>query len=31
MVTYSRVSIGLPEEMSAFTDTLRAFRRQGWV
>jgi histidinol-phosphate aminotransferase len=31
MVTYSRVSIGLPEEMSVFTDTLRAFRRQGWV
>jgi len=31
MLTYSRVSIGLPEEMQAFTDALRSFRREGWV
>jgi len=31
MLTYSRVSIGLPEEMRMFTDALRSFRQQGWV
>jgi histidinol-phosphate aminotransferase len=31
MVTYSRVSIGLPEEMRTFTEALRSFRQQGWV
>lgn len=31
MLTYSRVSIGLPEEMEAFTEALRGFRKQGWV
>jgi histidinol-phosphate aminotransferase len=31
MLTYSRVSIGLPEEMQSFTDALRSFRQQGWV
>lgn len=31
MVTYSRVSIGLPEEMETFTEALRSFRQQGWV
>jgi histidinol-phosphate aminotransferase len=31
MLTYSRVSIGLPEEMEAFTEALRDFRKQGWV
>ncbi len=31
MLTYSRVSIGLPEEMRTFTDALRSFRQQGWV
>jgi histidinol-phosphate aminotransferase len=31
MLDYSRLSIGLPEEMEQFTDTLRAFRREGRV
>ena len=31
MVTYSRVSIGLPEEMRLLTEALRSFRQQGWV
>lgn len=31
MLTYSRVSIGLPEEMETFTETLRGFRSKGWV
>ena len=31
MLGYSRVSIGLPEEMRVFTETLRSFRAQGWV
>jgi histidinol-phosphate aminotransferase len=31
MLTYSRVSIGLPEEMRTFADALRSFRQQGWV
>ncbi len=31
MLTFSRVSIGLPEEMRTFTDALRSFRQQGWV
>jgi histidinol-phosphate aminotransferase len=31
MLGYNRVSIGLPEEMEQFAETLRAFRREGWV
>ena len=31
MLDYNRVSIGLPEEMERFADTLRGFRQQGWV
>jgi histidinol-phosphate aminotransferase len=31
MLTYNRLSIGLPEEMERFAETLREFRRNGWV
>jgi histidinol-phosphate aminotransferase len=31
MLTYNRLSIGLPEEMARFAETLREFRRAGWV
>lgn len=31
MLTYSRVSVGLPEEMRVFTEALRSFRKEGWV
>lgn len=31
MLRYNRVSIGLPDEMDAFADTLRSFRGRGWV
>jgi histidinol-phosphate aminotransferase len=31
MLNYSRVSIGVPEEMRAFSDALRSFRQQRWV
>lgn len=31
MVTHSRVSVGLPEEMERFAETLRMFRKRGWV
>ncbi|MBE0593644.1 MAG: aminotransferase class I/II-fold pyridoxal phosphate-dependent enzyme [Gemmatimonadales bacterium] len=31
MLEYNRVSIGLPEEMELFAETLRSFRQQGWV
>jgi histidinol-phosphate aminotransferase len=31
MLTYNRVSLGLPEEMDRFTDTLRIFRSKNWV
>lgn len=31
MLEYNRVSIGLPEEMERFADTLRMFRRKGWI
>ena len=31
MLTYNRLSIGLPEEMERFAETLRTFRRNGWV
>jgi len=31
MLDYSRVSMGLPEDMSRFADTLRAFRQKGWI
>jgi len=31
MLTYNRVSIGLPAEMEEFAGILRDFRKQGWV
>jgi len=31
MLGFNRVSIGLPEEMERFAETLRAFRREGWL
>lgn len=31
MLEYNRLSLGLPREMERFADTLRQFRRQGWV
>jgi histidinol-phosphate aminotransferase len=31
MLGYNRISIGVPEEMQAFTEVLRSFRQQGWV
>jgi histidinol-phosphate aminotransferase len=31
LVEYSRVSIGLPEEMEAFTEELHEFRSRGWI
>lgn len=31
MLNYSRVSIGLSQDMDRFVDTLRAFRRQSWL
>jgi histidinol-phosphate aminotransferase len=31
MLTYNRLSFGLPEEMERFTDVLREFRTKGWV
>ena len=31
MLSYNRLSIGLPEEMAKFAETLREFRRNGWV
>jgi histidinol-phosphate aminotransferase len=31
MLSYSRVSIGLPEEMEVWAEALRSFRKQGWV
>ena len=31
MLTYNRLSIGLPEEMEQFAETLRTFRQNGWV
>jgi histidinol-phosphate aminotransferase len=31
MLDYNRVSIGLPEEMERFADTLRGFRTKGWI
>ena len=31
MLTYNRLSIGLPAEMEEFADILRNFRRRGWV
>jgi len=31
MLDYSRLSMGLPEDMSRFADTLRAFRKKNWV
>jgi len=31
MLDHNRISIGLPEEMSRFAETLRGFRKKGWV
>lgn len=31
MLSYNRVSIGMPEEMEQFAHVLRVFRRKGWV
>ena len=31
MLTYNRVSLGLPEEMERFGEVLRNFREHGWV
>jgi histidinol-phosphate aminotransferase len=31
MLEYNRCSFGLPSEMERFADTLRDFRRKGWV
>jgi histidinol-phosphate aminotransferase len=31
MLEYNRLSFGLPGEMGQFADTLRGFRRKGWV
>lgn len=31
MLDYNRLSIGLPEEMERFAETLRVFRSKGWV
>jgi histidinol-phosphate aminotransferase len=31
MLSYSRLSIGLPEEMGQFSDVLREFRQKGWM
>jgi len=31
MVEYNRCSLGLPQEMARFAETLRDFRRKGWV
>ncbi len=31
MLSYSRLSFGLPEEMELFAEKLRAFRQKGWV
>jgi len=31
MLEWNRVSIGLPEEMARWADTLRDFRKKGWV
>ncbi|UCG86093.1 MAG: aminotransferase class I/II-fold pyridoxal phosphate-dependent enzyme [Gemmatimonadota bacterium] len=31
MLSYNRLSFGLPEEMERFTEVLREFRTKGWV
>jgi histidinol-phosphate aminotransferase len=31
MLDHSRLSLGLPSEMERFAETLRGFRRRGWV
>ncbi len=31
MLSYNRVSLGLPEEMERFAEVLPAFRERGWV
>lgn len=31
MLTYNRLSFGLPEEMERFVEILREFRQKGWV
>jgi histidinol-phosphate aminotransferase len=31
MTDWSRLSIGLPEDMSRFAETLRGFRTRDWI
>lgn len=31
MLSYNRLSLGTPEEMERFAETLRGFRRSGWI
>jgi histidinol-phosphate aminotransferase len=31
MLTYNRLSIGLPDEMAIWAEALRGFRKKGWV
>lgn len=31
MLDWNRLSLGLPEDMGRFCDTLRGFRRKGWI
>ena len=31
MLQYNRLSLGLPEEMARWADTIRGFRRRGWI
>lgn len=31
MLDFSRLSMGLPEDMSRFAETLRSFRRKSWI
>ena len=31
MTDWSRLSMGMPEDMARFAETLRDFRRQGWI
>jgi len=31
LLGYNRVSLGTPEEMARFAETLRDFRKKGWV
>jgi histidinol-phosphate aminotransferase len=31
MLDWNRLSFGLPEDMGRFCDTLRDFRKKGWM